>query len=363
LLSWRESILENKWKRIIFPLLAFVVLNVVSFMMDPFDSYWMNILEQPIWYLLLDSGITLLFCIIVSEICIYVGNQLNRYIPWKDQPGKRLIIEVTCVIILVWILSFFFSYLFAFTCGSEAIQSDTPEMLRKQAVSEMQWFVLSAIVSLMLVGINTGSFLIRNWKNEAVRAAEMNQYAIEAELRALKLQIDPHFVFNNLSVLSELILEDQKAGHEFAENFSRIYRYILVNSKKDLTSLEEELKFLNAYIKLIKHRFGNRVEFSINVNTDVVTNGIPPLTLQLLVENALKHNKTVKTNPLKIYIYTNAQNELVVENTLAPIGNPLNSSKFGLSNIQDRYALLTLNEPQIIRDEQIFKVILPLIKL
>jgi LytS/YehU family sensor histidine kinase len=232
-----------------------------------------------------------------------------------------------------------------------------------------QWIIVSVMIAFMIITINTGNFLIENWKNSAIeaaehklRAAENKQVATEAELQALKLQIDPHFVFNNLSVLSELILEDQQLGYEYAENFSKVYRYLLVNSRKDVIMLAEELKFLNAYIFLIRQRVGNGVHFEINLNTANNNLYLPPLTLQLLVENALKHNKTIKNNPLHIKVYDNDNGELIVVNTLIPIENQVNSSGIGIQNIIRRYSLLSERLPQIIKDTESFKVIIPLIK-
>ncbi len=133
-----------------------------------------------------------------------------------------------------------------------------------------------------------------------------------AELQALKLQIDPHFIFNNLSVLSELILEDQQLGYEYSEKFARVYRYLLVNSKKDIIAVEEELKFLDSYIFLIEKRIGEGVIFKIDVQEEYKSMYTLPLSLQLLVENAIKHNQTSKANPLEIHVYTNSESELVV---------------------------------------------------
>lgn len=222
----------------------------------------------------------------------------------------------------------------------------------------------------MIIAINTGNYLILNWRNTAIeaaghklKAAENKQAAMEAELQALKLQIDPHFVFNNLSVLSELILENQQLGYEYAENFSKVYRYLLVNSRKDIILLEEELKFLNAYIFLIQHRAGNGVHFEIDIDKGSRDLYLPPLTLQLLIENALKHNKTIKSDPLKIRIFSNDKKELIVENKLIAIEKQVNSSGIGLQNIISRYQLLSKEPPEIIKGPDSFKVIIRLIKL
>ena len=137
---------------------------------------------------------------------------------------------------------------------------------------------------------------------------------------------------------------------------------MLVNSKKYVISLEEELNFLDSYIFLIKNRFGDGVHFEINVDPAKYSYQLPPLTLQLLVENALKHNQTNKKRPLRIKVYTNSQNQLVVENTLLPIEQVSESSGLGISNIIKRYDLLSHLQPQILNTGRTFKVNLPLIE-
>jgi LytS/YehU family sensor histidine kinase len=292
---------------------------------------------------------------------------LNKFIPWTENTGKRLAIETilnftsVLVIILIALLCYY-------------LINDEPLPFHSNMAIEdkrgiLQWIITSVIIAFMIISINTGNYLLLNWKNTAIEAAELKikaaenrQAAVEAELQALKLQIDPHFVFNNLSVLSELILEDQQLGYQYAENFSKVYRYLLVNSRKDIISLEEEMKFLNAYIFLIQQRVGNGVVFEIDVDKAHRNLYLPPLTLQLLVENALKHNKMIKSSPLHIKIYNNDKPELIIVNTLLPIEKQVNSSGIGIQNIIRRYSLLSDRIPEITKDTKSFKVIIPLIK-
>jgi LytS/YehU family sensor histidine kinase len=233
----------------------------------------------------------------------------------------------------------------------------------EETKSYLQWIILSVIIAFVIIGVNIGDYLIVNWKNSLLKASELNRAVIEAELQSLKLQLDPHFVFNNLSVLSELILQNQKLGYEYAENFTRIYRYMLINSKKDFISLSDELTFLNAYIFLIKQRMGEGVVFEINIDHKHMQQYVLPLTLQLLVENALKHNKTQKGKPLLIRISAKGDSVLVVENTLFPLESIIDTSGIGLSNIVRRYSLLSRQMPIIERDDCVFRVEIPLINL
>ncbi|MFD2522848.1 sensor histidine kinase [Emticicia soli] len=357
----KDTFLNNKGKRILFIVSAFLLLYLVSYIIDPYSPCWKNYFTRDIPDIIIDWSISLLFCFLVSETSIFIGLKLNRYIQWTEKPSRRLLIETSLNLLAVILIHLLTNSVFTYYYGDSDVSMVTNSIEKNRG--DLQWLVVSTIIALMIMAINIGNYLILNWKNEAVKTAELNQLVIEAELQSLKLQIDPHFVFNNLSVLSELILENQQLGYEYAENFSKIYRYMLVNSKKDIISLEDELKFLNSYMFLIKHRVGEGVSFCVEVDKESRRLSMPPLTLQLLVENALKHNKTSKKDPLQIRIYNTDDCRLIVENALLPIEKPLNSSGIGIKNIIRRYKLLSEKEPEIIRDDTSFKVIIPLIKL
>lgn len=237
------------------------------------------------------------------------------------------------------------------------------------ALRQTLYTVIAIILwALMISALNTGDFLLNNWKTATrkaaeyeIKAAQNKQLASEIELQALKLQLDPHFVFNNLSVLSELILKDQQLGYDYTENFTKVYRYLLVNSKKKLIPLSEELKFLDAYLFLIRNRMGSGSIFTIDIDESKLSMMIPPVTLQLFIENALKYNRTEEENPLAVNIYSNDNNELVVSNTLLPLVKKIDSTGIGLQNIIDRYAILSDRKPSVEQDGQTFTVKVPLI--
>jgi len=355
----RDTFLTNGWKRILIAISAFLLMYLISYLIDPFTTYWATFFQRGFLEILGDFGFTFIGCLIISESSIIIGNRLNRRVPWTEHPGRRFALEAGMILLVVLLLHVIFSTICIYLDDSNPIAGgpNSPEQTR----GLIQWVLVSVIIAFVIIGINTVNYLIYNWKNASLKAAELNQIAMEAELQSLKLQIDPHFVFNNLSVLSELILEDQQVGYEYAENFSRIYRYLLVNSRKNLILLEEELKFLGAYRFLIEHRFGEAVSFEINVPEPGRQLFLPPLTLQLLVENALKHNKANKKAPLEVRIYINDMQELIVENNLQPIETPMESSGIGIKNIIRRYHLLSATAPRIEKTDRIFKVIIPLI--
>ena len=352
----KDTFVSNKARRILFILFAFFCSYLIGYLLDPYAYYWKVYFKRSIGDMLFEWISSLVFCFLVSEISIRIGNKLNKFLPWTERPARRLAVEGGLNVVVVFILLFLSSAVCYYFIGDD-IQA-IPIMERNRGF--MQWLVVSFMIAFMIIAVNIGNYLIVNWKNAAIRAAELNEVAMEAELQALKLQIDPHFVFNNLSVLAELILEDQQLGYEYAENFSKIYRYLLVSARKNTIRLEDELKFLDSYQFLVKQRFGQGVSFEIDVDAESRQLQMPPLTLQLLVENALKHNKTNKKEPLQIRIYINESKQLVVENALIPIECPMESAGIGMRNIIRRYNLLGDCEPAVFRDKNIFRVTLPL---
>jgi sensor histidine kinase YesM len=361
--SKSEIFLSNKYKRIVIILLAFLLFNLVTFLLDPYDPYWENYFTEDLGEKLFELIIELIFLGLISESSIRISKKLNKTVPWIEHSSKRLLLEIGLNLIVISGCLFVQNYIYVLLFEINYSAGAPIHVSFEENRSFIQWIVVSVLIAFVVIGVNIGDYLIVNWKNTLLKASELDRAATEAELQALKLQIDPHFVFNNLSVLSELILQNPTLGYEYSENFSKIYRYMLINSRKDFIALKEELSFLQSYIFLIKQRVGDGVLFEISIDHSVNSMYILPLTLQLLVENALKHNKTQKGNPLKIKIYTNPKNELIVENSLLPIDIRNESSGIGLNNIFRRYSLLSNRQPVITKEDSLFRVQVPLINL
>jgi len=181
-----------------------------------------------------------------------------------------------------------------------------------------------------------------------------------AKFDALKNQLDPHFLFNSLNVLTSLIEEDPHQAQKFTTSLSKVYRYVLEQKNKDLVSVEEEFQFAKTYVKLLKMRFEDSIhleipEHSVNPEAKVV-----PLSLQLLLENAVKHNVVTSSKPLYIKVYEE-NGMLVVDNNLQEKQVVKKSSGVGLQNIQQRYGILTDKQVEIIKSDSDFRVKLPLL--
>lgn len=199
-------------------------------------------------------------------------------------------------------------------------------------------------------------FLIKERQSDLLAFEQLERARVEAELEILKSQIDPHFMFNSLNTLAYLIENDRDRALQFNESLSDVYRYILMNKQKELVTLEEEIAFANSYFTLVRIRFGEGVHFNVDAPDD--TNKLmAPISLQLLLENAVKHNEFDEKKPLTI--------NLRLSNGWVEVTNNLrakalkNTSKIGLRNLTERYRLLTGKEVEVEQTEHEFKVKLP----
>jgi LytS/YehU family sensor histidine kinase len=206
-------------------------------------------------------------------------------------------------------------------------------------------------------------FLVREAESEKLKKEQIERARAEAELQALKSQIDPHFIFNSLNTLSHLIEEKPQKAKLFNDNLADVYRYILQNKAQELVLLREEMTFLNDYFSLIKIRFENAVQLQIAIGDTYLDQYlVPPISLQILAENAIKHNEFSDETPLLITIELN-NDELIIQNGVRKKIVHKASSRIGLFNLAERYRLTTDKEITIREEENNFTVHLPVLKI
>ena len=214
---------------------------------------------------------------------------------------------------------------------------------------------------IFLVMIIAGNFH-KSMEFFMVENAKLKQDKILSDYKALQDQINPHFLFNNLSTLIAIIHTDKEKAIDFAENFTDVYRYVLVGENqagKAGVAVQEELKFLDAYTTLHKARLGENLKVEIDVPMEIMNKRVPHLSLQLLVENAIKHNITSRSKPLTIKI--GAENNMLFISNNKQKKESTYSTKTGLSNLGKRLKILTDEEYKITENDHIFKVEIPLI--
>ena len=188
----------------------------------------------------------------------------------------------------------------------------------------------------------------------------MEKGKLKAELQQLKGIVNPHFLFNNLNSLSALISENPPQAEIFLDELTKVFRYLLKNNETELTTLNQELQFIQSYYNLLRTRYGKGISMHLSIDQEYNELLIPPLTLQLLVENAVKHNRIQAENPLLIELLAAPGNKLVVRNNVSVKEGKSDSTGIGLQNIYARYKMLNLPVPVIEKGEIAFAVIIPL---
>ncbi len=237
--------------------------------------------------------------------------------------------------------------------------------------------------SFMTLGIIGGIYeSVRNyelWKKTSLEKEQLQRENLQSQLAGLKSQVNPHFLFNSLNTLVHLIPENPDSAVKFVQKLSKVYRYILEMRDTETTPLSTELEFLNAYVFLLKERFGDNLHVIIDddvckdnidgvtpshpVNTDVCEKHIIPLSLQILFENAIKHNVISAQRPLTISVSIENNEHLIIRNNLQRKNQVQEGTGVGLQNIRNRYQLVSQKEVDIIVTKESFIVSLPLLNI
>ena len=287
-----------------------------------------------------------LFFNIISESNVFIDHLAERFLPIPEKLSLRVVLH-TCVSLFIAVGSvFYFSVIV-----KDALFFSYP------SVQLMMFFGLIFIFILILVSVTLR--IIEKWIFSVRQLEELNSLKLKSDYNSLQAQLNPHFLFNNLSVLKSMIIFDPDAAILFTQNFTDVYRYVLQSRDKTTVKLGDELEFIEAYIAIHKERMGEALQVITEINGTDLTKEIPPLALQLLVENALKHNVAFKESPLVIRIQSSGENLLVTNNV--NLKEATFSEKTGLQNLIRRYSLLT-DRPVIVRPEKnSFDVEIPLL--
>jgi hypothetical protein len=225
-----------------------------------------------------------------------------------------------------------------------------------------RWVLLIGFsCNIVSVGISESTYSYKKWRESVAREYELKELHMQRQLDVLKQQVNPHFLFNSLNSLILLISENPQQAELFAEELSSVYRYVLRANEQNLTDLKTELEFVRSYYHLLKTRYGNGLDLVVAVEECFGHYKIPPLTLQLLIENAVKHNVVLPDQPLVIEIKTNEQAQLSVRNPLQKKQTRVLSNGIGLTNIMAKYQMLGQPMPTVREIDGQFVVTLPLV--
>lgn len=222
-------------------------------------------------------------------------------------------------------------------------------------------FFFALIVSIVVTVLYEAAYFFDEWRRSALRAERLQTEGALSQLEALKQQVDPHFLFNSLNTLAALIGDNPQA-QRFLDQLCDVYRYVLLSKDRSTVPLTEELAFVQSYVYLNRIRHRDNLRFIADVPAPALGQ-VPPLALQLLVENALKHNVATADRPLTVRIWMPDADTIAVTNNLQPRVTLVPSTRLGLSNLRNRYALLSNAPVSMSSTETEFEVRVPLLQL
>lgn len=303
---------------------------------------------------------------LINQICIalvigYIGWAMTRATAlWiqKKLPGlprtrKRLYVLIIALVILSHI-----GYAMRVVAHIviDRIPWQWPNLLDYSDTMGVVIFYTTVILS-----IYEGGYIWKQWKRSIADKEKLIRSQWQSKYDLLKTQINPHFLFNSLNSLSSLIIENPQQAEKFTDEMSNVYRYLLRNNDTDLTTLGAELKFIRSYSNLLTTRYGEGFKLHIDVPDSNHGYLLPSLTLQLLVENAVKHNTVQKKQPLEVTISMTADEQLSVVNNIQKKNTAVISNGVGLTNISNKFKLLNQKGISIIESNDSFRVLVPLI--
>lgn len=283
---------------------------------------------------------------IISESNVFIDHIAERFLPIPEKFSLRVVLHVfVSLIIAVAAVSYF------------SLMVREASFFSYPIVQLMMFLGLIFIFILILVSVTLR--IVEKWIYSVRQLEELKSLKLKSDYNSLQAQLNPHFLFNNLSVLKSMITFDPDSAIHFTQNFTDVYRYVLQSKDQTTVKLSDELEFIEAYTALHKKRMGEAFEVISKVSDSALKKEIPPLALQLLVENAVKHNIALKDAPLTIRIESN-EDSLTVCNNLN-LKESAFSEKTGLNNLKQRYALLTDRLVEVSHGRETFKVKIPLL--
>lgn len=319
----------------------FVLIAVLSFFFEP----------GPIFYF--TAG-----WLIVIGLLLWFGNRqltlrLDRILPWSRYGNWRFFIQ------LLLGLGYLLLLVNGIYYAIKVFLTDDPPT-REQFTVMNVW---GAAIFIPAFSLYFSLHFLRHWRKSELEVAKSQKESMRSQLDSLKNHLDPHFLFNNLNILSSLIDKDSVTSKKFIEKFAEVYRALLNTKSEDLIPLYEELEFMRSYMYLIKLRFEDHIRFEITLAGNNNGKLIPPLTLQMLVENAIKHNLITEGRPLHIEVLENSSHLIVRNSLFTKPATEGERNGSGLKNIEQRYAHFTDLKVEIFQTEDHFEVRIPLLEM
>jgi hypothetical protein len=281
---------------------------------------------------------------------IFIG--MRRRLPRYDQTALRLTVQTLASV--------------AFTFGTTALLKQAWQLVDVTLCPDgpvLQSAFANLLPTAFVTSLYESAYFFGEWKRNLQRSEALARAGMQSELETLRSQLDPHFLFNSLNTLAALIEDDNEPAHTYLEQLADVYRYVLVSRDKTTVPLREEMAFVEAYLYLNKTRFREDLQVERDIAPAAYAASVAPLSLQMLVENAIKHNVISPQNPLRVLLRAGgaAESYFSVMNNLQPKTGLEQSTKVGLQNIINRYRLLSTRPVEVLRDNDLFTVRVPLL--
>lgn len=302
------------------------------------------------------AGTIITFSVIGTSFLLYrgIGKSFRQRFPRDTDFFKR-----TMLLIFLFLLMSALVIL-----GLFSIYVSTGLLQNKNYENKFTWvYLVVGIVNIFFAFLNEGIFSFERWKNELNETENLKIAYKQSQLMGLKSQVNPHFLFNSLNSLSGLIQEDTAKAEKFLDEMSRVYRYMLRNEETQLVQLAVELQFIRSYFSLLKARYNEAVELQVNIKDDDKEKLLPPLSLQVIIENALFQNKTAKDSPLVITLASDDGQAITITNNVQrKVMTEIVEYEAGLDNLVKRYQLMNQPPVKIEEEATVRRIRLPLIR-
>ena len=299
------------------------------------------------------------FATLLITTILWVGNRYimiysRKKFPLFDDVRKRIFYQSVWMLLFTVTSNVVLGQVFEKTFMDETLNATvTDKLIHSNSAA--------VFCTIMIIAVYESIFFNHQLRHFIEESENLKRESLSAQLNALRTQVNPHFLFNNLNTLSSLIPENPKHAVDFVQQLSKVYRHILEVKEEKSILLSKEMEVLEAYYFLLKTRFGNNIEVNIDIPCEKLDKKIVPLSLQILMENAIKHNIVSSSRPLKINIFTE-NGSLVMDNNLQMKHQVSESTGIGLDNIRNRYKLLSEKEVKVTETGSNFTVSIPLIE-
>lgn len=307
----------------------------------------------PLRVILLNDVVALSAGIVFWQVARWVVLRIQKAHPGLPNTRKRMLWLLAVLPVMVnvaWMVRYFIRYLLD---GETFIINDPVVLSRTIGIQIFYHFIYFVIYE--------GGYVLREWRRETIERNSQQKLTIQSQLSSLQNQVNPHFLFNSLNSLSSLISENPARADQFLDELTAVFRYLLQAGEQKLVPLRDELLFIDSYYHLLKTRYPTGLALLTTVDERFLDTLLPPLTLQTLVENAVRYNTILPERPLLIRIRTSPDQRLWVENTLQRKTIRVDTAGLGLTNLGAKYELLGQGLPDIEERDGWFVVSMPLI--